>query len=122
MNINGDLTIDGCTIDSIGLQYSFREVIINNNDMSDGVYESKCIITNSTISLRDYGVNSNWMYHTVVMQPASELIIGKGAEITIDHTYHDERLAALVINDDWAGCGSGGSLRIEGGRLTIRSA
>ena len=122
MNINGDLTIDGCTIDSTGLQYSFREVVVNNNEMSDGVYESNGIITNSTISLRDYGVNSNWMYHTVVMQPASELIIGEGADITIDHTYHDERLAALVINDDWAGCGSGGSLRIEGGRLTIRSA
>ncbi|MBR7178254.1 MAG: S-layer homology domain-containing protein [Oscillospiraceae bacterium] len=121
MNVSGNLTVDGCSVDSTGLQLGFRDAIANDDDISDGIYPATARITDSTVAFRDYGVNADWIYHTVVMQPAATLTIGEGADVTIDHTYHNERLSALVINSDWYGAGSPGHLRMEGGRLTIRS-
>ena len=121
LDVAGSLSIDGCTIDSTGFSISCREVQVNDGQSGDGFYPSVGTIRNSTLNIRDHHLSAPWTYHTMVLQPATELTLGEGAVITLDHSYRGESLSALIVNDDWQGTGRGGSMRIEGGSLTVRS-
>ena len=121
LDVCGNLTIDGCTIDATGFSIGCREVQVNDGQTADGFYPSVGTIRNSTMNIRDHHLNSAFTYHTMVMQPATELTLGEGAVVTLEHSYNGKSYSALVINDDWQGTGRGGSMCIEGGSLTIRS-
>ena len=121
MNISGDLTIDGCTIDATGFSYSCREVQVNDGQAEDGFYPSSGIITDSTLNIRDFRIQTEWVYHTMVIQPAAELTLGEGARVELAHSCDDSNITALMVNSDWQGTGKPGSLRVDGGSLTIHS-
>ena len=121
MTFSGDVTIDGCTIDSTGLSFNCREVQVNDNEAADGFYLGTARITDSDLRIRDFRLQAEWAMNTVVVQPGTDLILGPGAWVEVDHTYSGVSIFPLYINGDWQGTGQGGSLHMEDGKLIVRS-